>query len=201
MHRFLFHVTACGLAMALAGCGKPEQAAQPGTPAASTAALPAATSAPRPPVLADKDQAFIARAAGDNAFQIAMARLALQKSSSGKVHVLAQRIMDDHTRMNRELAVIANHRGTDHASPPVPVDKARQLQERLAPLQGDAFAHAFAGVMVSDHHTAIALFSSEIEGGHDDAVRDFARKELPTLREHLAMAEALDAQRPGQAAK
>lgn len=64
-----------------------------------------------------------------------------------------------------------------------------------------ANAHAFAGVMVSDHHTAIKLFSDEIDRGHDVAVRDFARKELPALREHLAMAEALEAQRPGQAAK
>lgn len=199
MHRFLFHVTACGLALALTACDKPGHDTQAMLPVSTEP--PAGTSAPRTPVLARQDQAFIAKAAGDNAFQIAMARLALQKAPSGKVHDLAQRVMGDHTRMNRELAVISTHRSTDQDSPPVPVDKARQLQDRLAPLQGEAFAHAFAGVMVSDHHTAIKLFSDEIDRGHDVAVRDFARKELPALREHLAMAEALEAQRPGQAAK
>lgn len=190
MKRQISHVVGCCLALALAACDKPNQTAQP----ASTASLPAlASSTPPSPTLDNIDQAFIAKAAGDNAFQIAMARLALQKSQTDPVRKLAQRIMDDHTRMNNELAAIATHRGTDHASPAVPVDKARQLQSHLASLQAAAFDHAFSGVMVNDHRTAIELFSSEIQNGHDEAVRAFARKELPALREHMAMATALNA--------
>jgi putative membrane protein len=174
MNRVIFHATGCCLALALAACDKPDQAAQPDDPgnAASLPAPPA--SVPPSPTLANKDQAFIANAAGDNAFQIAMARLALRKSQSAKVHALAQRIMDDHTRMNNELAAIATRRATDHASPAVPVDKARQLQDHLAMLQGSAFDQAFAGVLVNDHYTAIELFSSEVRTGHDEAVRSFA---------------------------
>lgn len=197
----LLHVIGCCVALALAGCDKPNQAAQTDG-SANTASLPALpTSAPPRPVLAGNDQAFIAKAAGDNAFQIAMARLALQKSQAAEVHKLAQKVMDDHTRMNNELAAIAAQRGTEHDSPAVPVDKARQLQQHLATLQGDAFDHAFAGVMVNDHHVAIDLFSGEMQNGHDDAVRAFARKELPTLREHLAMATALNADRADAASK
>lgn len=191
MNRLLL-ATGCCLALVLSACDKPNQAAQTDGPA-NTDSLPALpTSAPPRPALAASDQAFMAKAAGDNAFQIAMARLALQKSQTDRVRKLARTIMDDHTRMNNELAAIATRRGTEHASPPVPVGKARQLQEHLATLQGDAFDRAFAGVMVNDHHVAIDLFSAEAKDGHDDAVKAFARKELPTLQEHLAMASALD---------
>lgn len=196
MNRLVIHATGCCLVLALVACDKPNQAAQQNGPA-NTASLPALpTSAPPSPMLAAGDQAFIAKAAGDNAFQIAMARLALQKTKTPEVLALAQRIMDDHTRMNSELATIATDRDTDHASPPVPVDKARQLQEHLSTLQGNAFDQAFAGVMVNDHHTAIDLFSREMENGQDAAVKAFARKELPTLQEHLAMAMALSEDHP-----
>jgi putative membrane protein len=189
--------TACLLALGLAACDKSGQAAQPDRPAPG-ASSPTADAAP--PALQGGDQAFMAKAAGDNAFQIAMARVALRVSQTAPVRELAQRVMDDHTRMNRELATIAARRSTDHPSPPVPVDKAQELQQHLLSLQGDAFDQAFAGVMVNDHRTAIALFTDEIQHGHDEAVREFARKELPALREHMAMANALEA-RPAPASE
>jgi putative membrane protein len=187
----LLIATACFLALGLAACDKSGQAAQPDRPAPGASSP---TASARPPVLEGGDQAFIARAAGDNAFQIAMARVALSGSQTARVRELAQRIMVDHTRMNKELATIASRRSTDQLSPPVPVDKAAELQQHLLTLQGKAFDHAFAGVMVNDHRTAIALFTGEIQRGQDEAVRDFARKELPVLREHMAMASALEAQ-------
>jgi putative membrane protein len=191
MNRLLI-ATACCLALGLVACDKADQAAQPDRPA-NGASLPSTSSA-RPPALASLDQAFLVKAAGDNAFQIAMARVALRMSQTPEVRELAQRVMNDHERMNKELATIATDRSTDQPSPAVPVDKARQLQQHLLTLQGAAFDQAFAGVMVNDHHTAIALFTHEIEPGRDEALRDFARKELPSLREHLAMANALEAQ-------
>ena len=196
MNRLLM-ATACCLVLGLGACDKAEQAAQPDRPP-SGASLPAP--AATAPSLESGDQAFLVKAAGDNAFQIAMARVALRMSQTPAVRELAQRVMADHERMNKELATIATNRRTDRPSPPVPVDKAGQLQQHLLTLQGDAFDHAFAGVMVNDHHTAIALFTDEIQHGRDPALRDFARKELPSLREHLAMASALEAQAPSSAA-
>ena len=89
MNRLVLHATGCCLALALAACDKPNQAAQEDGPA-NTASLPALpTSALPSPMLAAGDQAFIVKAVGDNAFQIAMARLALQKTKTPQVLVLA----------------------------------------------------------------------------------------------------------------
>jgi putative membrane protein len=203
MNRLMTHAI-CGclaLATVLAGCDKPDQA-----PRSDDLANPSARPAPMastkaPPALADKDQAFIAEAAGDNAFQIAMGRLALQKSRSTDVRQFAQKIIDDHTRMNNELAAISERRGNNPYSAAVPVDRSRQMQDKLGAQQGTAFDHAFAGLMVDDHQSAIDRFAAEMQNGHDDALRAFADRELPTLREHLAMAKALNDGRSESASK
>jgi len=189
-------VTVC-MSLAAAGCGRDQSATTSGSspasavtaPATGTTSLQAVSSQP---TLTRGDQDFVAKAAGDNGFQIAMARLALQKSQNSAVRKLAQRITDDHSRMNSELAESATRHRTAHESTPVPVKRAEQLQDDLGRLSGDAFDRAFAGAMVNDHHDAIDLFSKEASQGKDDDLRAFARKELPALQAHLAMAEALN---------
>lgn len=195
MHRVLSSATACALVLALVGCGKSEQAAQT-APQPATSPVAAATAAGHAG-LTDEDQAFVAEATGDGAFEIALGHMALEKSSTDQMHALAQRMVVDHTRMNDELASITGRDGAGQAPSAMPADKAQQLRNVLTPLQGDAFRNAFVDVTSHDHHVAIALFADEAKNGHDKALRDFARKELPTLREHLAMVQAmLDTERP-----
>jgi putative membrane protein len=45
--------------------------------------------------------------------------------------------------------------------------------------------------MVKDHEEAVVLFASEANDGKDPAVKAWAEKTLPTLREHLRMAREL----------
>lgn len=195
MHRVLALATAGVLALALAGCGKPEQAAQDVTQPAATPATAATTANGQP--LGDKGRAFIAEATGDDAFQIALGRMALEKSSTDQMHELAQRMVDDHTRMQRELAAITGRDAADGAASAIPEDKALQLRNHLAPLQGDAFRKAFVDVTIRNYHLAVALFADEAKTGYSKALREYARKQLPALREHLAMAQAmLDAAEP-----
>jgi len=44
---------------------------------------------------------------------------------------------------------------------------------------------------VSDHEEAVALFQKEASSGTDPDLKAFAQKTLPTLQEHLKMAQAL----------
>lgn len=189
MQRALSIATVCMLALTLAGCGGSEQPA-PTAAEPATAPVAAATAATRAG-LSEDDQAFVATAASDEAFQIALGRMAVEKASTDPMRTLAQRMVDDHTRMRDELASIAGPGGADQAPPAMPADKALLMRNHLAPLQGDAFRNAFVDVTVRDYHLAIALFAAEAKNGHDKALRNFARKELPALREHLAMVQAM----------
>jgi putative membrane protein len=144
-----------------------------------------------PPPLTRTDQDFVARATGDNAFQIALARRVLGKPPSEAARALAQHVLDDHTRMNIELAQLATHRHTQGASPPLPVQPTRDIDQHLADLQGAALEQAFAGLMIRDHRGAMPIYEKEAREGSDDRLRAFARQSIPILQRHMAMAQAL----------
>lgn len=189
MRRILPSATICALVLALAGCGQANDAVQ--STAQPVVAPAAAATVARRAGMTDTDRAFIAAATGDNAFLDALGHMALEKSSTDEMHALAQRMVEDHARMGGELASFTEILGTDQASPSMPADQALQLRNHLAPLQGDAFRNAFIDVAIREHHLVVALFAGEAKNGHDKALRSFARKELPALREHLAMAQAM----------
>jgi len=59
-------------------------------------------------------------------------------------------------------------------------------------LQGAEFDKAWAKQMVQDHKDAISKFEMEEKQAQNSELRSFVSMTLPTLREHLAQAQALD---------
>jgi putative membrane protein len=49
--------------------------------------------------------------------------------------------------------------------------------------------------MVKDHRTDVAEFKKESTSGQDAEVKAFATKTLPTLEEHLSLAEQMAAKK------
>jgi putative membrane protein len=47
--------------------------------------------------------------------------------------------------------------------------------------------------MVQDHQEDVADFQKEATSGQDPALKSFAQKYLPVLKQHLGMAESLQA--------
>ncbi|WNL44144.1 DUF4142 domain-containing protein [Dyella sp. BiH032] len=136
--------------------------------------LGAAAQGAEPPPLSRGDQAFVARATGDNAFQIALVRRVLGQAPSNAARELAQHVLDDHTRLNVELARLATRRLTQGASPPSPVMSTRDIDQHLAGLQGAALEQAFAGLMIRDHRGVMPVFEQEARAGDDPRLRAFA---------------------------
>lgn len=68
-----------------------------------------------------------------------------------------------------------------------------RLYARLAGKSGAAFDRAFLDVMVDEQRDAVALleYAGQAPDAADPALREFARKYLPKLREHLDQAQQL----------
>jgi putative membrane protein len=64
----------------------------------------------------------------------------------------------------------------------------RALLARLFKADGADFDRAYMNHMVEDHEKDVAEFEHYAKHGRDERLREFARKTLPTLREHLKMA-------------
>jgi len=133
------------------------------------------------------DNRFITKAAEGGMAEVEMGQLAVQHASSEKVKAFGQRMIDDHSKANDELKKIASQKGV---TLPSTIDaKSKAAIDRLSKLNGAEFDRAYMQEMVKDHHEDVAEFQKEAQSGDDADVKDFASKTVPTLQDHLKMAE------------
>ena len=59
-------------------------------------------------------------------------------------------------------------------------------------MQGAEFDKAWAKQMVANHKAGIAKFEAEQKDAQNADLQNFVSMTLPTLREHLSQAQALD---------
>ena len=133
------------------------------------------------------DKTFATEAAHGGLAEVQLGQLALQKASSPKVKEFAQRMVTDHGKANDELKTLAQSK---NITLPAGVDaKAKATHDRLAKLSGPAFERAYMQDMVAGHRKAVAAFKKESTSGKDPEVKAWATKTLPTIEEHLKMAQ------------
>lgn len=135
------------------------------------------------------DSTFMQHAAADNLAEVAMGKLALDKSSDAQVKQLAQKVIDDHTDAQTKLKTLAQDK---QVKLPQQADAdARKTAASMQKLDGSAFDKAWQRHMVTDHQKTIAMFNKAATSG-DNEVSDFAQATLPALKTHLKMAEHLN---------
>ncbi len=133
---------------------------------------------------------FVMAAASSSTFEIESSQLALDRAQDEAVRVFAEQMIEDHTAATRELSAVVEQAGLE---PPVP-ELAAQHQEMLDQLQeaeGEEFDALYGTLQIQAHEEAIALHQAYAESGDDEALREFAAQTLPTLEEHLSMAQEL----------
>ena len=135
------------------------------------------------------DQQFVQDASQAGATEIAASKLALQRSNNPRIKQFAQQMIADHTKLARNLDVIASEKGL--GAPPG-ADAA--LLGKLQTLQGADFDQAFVEqVAVGGHRKAVELFQKESQSGQNEQLKSAAAHALPVIKHHLAMAQQLAA--------
>jgi putative membrane protein len=163
---------------AVAALAPPAQAQTQGTASAGDA---------QSQKLSPIDQQFLQDAGQAGATELAASKLALTHASGRQVREFAQRMIIDHTKLARNLDVLAKRHGI--TAPPA-ADSA--LIGSLQNLQGTEFDKAYIEqVAVSGHQKAVELFRKESESGNDTALKAAATKALPVISHHYEMAQQL----------
>jgi len=140
--------------------------------------------------LAPEDASFVREAVQAGLAEAKMGNLAVQNAQDQNVKTFAQKLARDHTAANQELQQIAAQKGMQL---PTVIDAREMLTlKRLSSLSGTEFDRAFAQDAVKAHEQAVKIFQKEAQTGQDPELKAFAQKNLPTLREHLAMARQMD---------
>ena len=134
---------------------------------------------------------FVKKAAQDGMTEVELGKVALQKSQNAEVREFAQRMVTDHGKANQELAALAKSKGIDA---PKKLDAEHQaMVKEFESKNGASFDSEYSHHMNMDHTKAISLFESASKSPDAD-LAGFAKKTLPTLKEHKEMAGKL----PGQ---
>lgn len=133
------------------------------------------------------DLAFAKKAALSSLAEIRLSQLALTQSSSKAVKDFAQRMVDDDTLIDDNLRAVA---GEEDIMLPTDLASADQtVTDRLSGLSGDAFDKAYMTTMVKNDRANTGDFQKEANGGSDKNLKGFASATLPTLKQHLQLAE------------
>lgn len=134
------------------------------------------------------DAAFATEAAEGGLLEVELGRMAVQKATLDAVKQFGQRMIDDHTKANEELKTVADAKQIALPDEARVKAKHRVLIAKLEKLSGPAFDKAYMADMVEDHVKDVAAFEREASSGKDADIQAFARKTLPTLKEHLTLA-------------
>jgi putative membrane protein len=134
---------------------------------------------------------FVQKAAQDGMTEVELGKVALAKSQNAEVREFAQRMVADHGKANTELAALARQKGIE--APKQLDDEHQAMVRRFEGKSGAAFDNEYSRHMNMDHTKAISLFEAASKSADADFA-GFAKKTLPTLKEHKKMASQL----PGQ---
>jgi putative membrane protein len=161
-----------------------------GTLVAAMAAVPAFASGKKrnkTPGKPMSDQTFIINAAKGGMAEVELGKLGQDKGVSTDVKNFGKRMVDDHGKANDALQTLARNKNITLPTDLAAKDKA--LRDRLSKLSGAAFDRAYMNAMLSDHRKDVGEFKRESTSGTDADVKAFASKTLPTLEEHLRLAQ------------
>jgi putative membrane protein len=191
MHKPILRTLTVSVALAL-GSGWAAAQSTGGTSGSSTqtSSTPSAKAdAGTKEKLSHADKEFIEDAAKGGMFEVQSGKLAEQKAKDEAVKSFAQRIVQDHTKANDELQQIAQAKGVKMP------DKEKWMQRhemsKLQKLTGADFDREYAQHSVKDHEKDIKDFEKAASKVKDPDLKAWAEKQLPVLREHLAMAQKL----------
>jgi putative membrane protein len=135
------------------------------------------------------DQQFIAKATSGGMFEVKSSQLALQMGTSANVKRFAQQMVTDHTKANQELSALLARKGLQ--APAAMDEKHLEMVNKLAKLQSNEFDKAYWDMQLKAHEKTVELFENAAKNLQDRDLKAWAAKTLPTLREHLQMAQRM----------
>jgi putative membrane protein len=138
------------------------------------------------------DQAFMIKAAQGGLTEVELGNVAKSNAQSDAVKQFGQRMVDDHSKANDELKSLAAQK---NVTLPTSLDaKHQSMKDKMSGMKGAGFDKAYMRDMVNDHRKDVSEFQKEADNGKDPDVKAWAAKTLPTLKDHLKMAEQTYAQ-------
>ncbi len=135
------------------------------------------------------DKMFVSKAMQGSLAEVQLGQLTLQKSNNPQVKEFAQRMIDDHTKLNEQMKPVAQQLGV---TVPDQISKGdRKTIAKLQALSGPAYDQAYIKDMVKDHKQDLSEFQMEASSGQDQTAKDAANQGSKVIAQHLQMAQQM----------
>ncbi|NHN86808.1 DUF4142 domain-containing protein [Acetobacter musti] len=138
--------------------------------------------------IAPKTDDFINSAAVSDLFEIQSSQMARANPS---LQTFASRMITDHQKTTSELKQLLSSSNLATTPPSVVDDTHKRKLDTLNGLHGDSFVRQYREDQISAHQDALSLFRRYAKSGENAALKKWAGDTIPTLEEHLKMAQSL----------
>ncbi|HOZ87911.1 MAG TPA: DUF4142 domain-containing protein [Bacteroidia bacterium] len=129
------------------------------------------------------DYRFTISASKSGLMGLKLGELALTNASSDEVKLMGQRMVDHHTRTNKELKKLADQRGLFLLGD---LDEKQQKRfGKIAAKKGVEFDKAYTKLMKKGHKQVVKDFEKEITKGEDVELKSWATATLPVLESQM----------------
>ena len=116
----------------------------------------------------------------------------MDKVSDDATKTFARHMITDHSKTTSKLEDLIDS-GKVKAKPPTVLDNSHQsMLDKLKSLSGADFKKEYLDDQVKGHKDAVDLFKRYSKGGTNPDLKQFAETVLPTIEQHLDMAQNLD---------
>ena len=135
---------------------------------------------------------FVQKAAMSDMYEIEAGKIAAQKGQSDAVKQFGTKMTEMHTQTSNELKSIVEAEKINVQLPTKLDDKHQKMIDDLNEAKAEDFDDTYIDQQESAHSTAADLCEDYADNGDNGAVKAFAAKTLPVIKEHLKEAEKLD---------
>jgi putative membrane protein len=135
-------------------------------------------------IAVDKDDAkFAVDAANGGATEIALSKLAVDKSANSKIKDFANMMVMDHSKAGDELKTVAMKKNI--TLPDSLSADSKKAVDDMSKKTGSDFDKAYVNKMVDDHKATVNMFEDGSKNLKDADLKGFVDKTLPTIKSHL----------------
>ena len=129
-------------------------------------------------------QEFVQRAAMSDLYELAAARVAMERAEATSIREFAQMMITDHTSSSRALKDAVAASGQTLAMPDK-LDAEHQAQvDILRSLNGADFDREYISQQTAAHRKALALLKAYASAGDNAELRQFAQSTIPAIQKH-----------------
>ena len=137
----------------------------------------------------NKEADFMVEAANGGMTEVQAAQIAQQKANLGDVRKFADKMVEDHTKLNDQLKALASNL---NITIPSAIDAdSKAMIDKLNNTKAVDFDKTYMDMMVKDHDKDVDMFQNSAKDVANSDVHNFITSALPTLQAHQQMAKKI----------